>query len=180
LRRFLIPLASLVSIVLLVACGSGDTPSDPTAAPSPPSADVDVIHTIDFSQDAATKDLLAKVGSGRVASDEILYADLTGDQKDEAVVPITSEGTLGNIAYIVLTMSSGKPSAILTRTMDRSAGSGLRMTVDSDKLKEVVGVMGPSDPLCCPSELRTTIFRWDGSRLQVDGETTVKQPSAKD
>jgi hypothetical protein len=76
-------------------------------------------------------------------------------------------------------MSSGKPSAILTRTMDRSAGSGLRMTIESGELTEVAGVMGPSDPLCCPSELRTTTFHWDGTKLQVKGETTTKQPSSK-
>ena len=94
-------------------------------------------------------------------------------------MPITSDGTLGNVAYIVLMMSSGKPSAILTRTMDRSAGSGLRMTIESGELRENVGVMGPSDPLCCPSELRTTTFRWDGTKLQVESETTAKQPGSK-
>lgn len=109
----------------------------------------------------------------------MIYADLTGDQKEEAIVPIASDGTLGNVAYIVLTMSSGKPNAILTRTMDRTAGSGLRMAVDGGKLREIVGVMGPSDPLCCPSELRTTTFRWDGAKLQVENETTTKQPNAK-
>jgi hypothetical protein len=177
LHRFLIPLLA-IALLPLTACGSGDTPSD-TSSPKPPSADLDAIRSIDFSQDPTTQDLLARVGSGRVAREAVLFADLTGDQKEEAVVPITSDGTLGNVAYIVLTMSSGKPSAILTRTMDRTAGSGLRMAVDAGKLKELVGVMGPSDPLCCPSELRTTTFRWDGSKLQVDGETTAKQPSSK-
>ena len=176
MRRFVIPLAS-IALLLLAACGSGEQP--PSSSPNPPSAEIDAIHAVDFSQDAATKDLIAKVGSGRVARDAILYADLTGDQKDEAVVPITVDGTLGNIAYIVLTMSSGSTKPILTRTMDRSAGSGLRMSVDTGKLKETVGVMGPSDPLCCPSELRTTTFRWDGKQLQVENETTTKQSSPK-
>jgi hypothetical protein len=177
LRRFLIPLASTI-LILLTACGSGE-PSSDSSSPRPPSTDVDAIHAIDFAQDQATKDLLAKVGSGRVAREAIVYTDLTGDQKDEAIVPITSDGTLGNVAYIVLTMPSGAPSAILTRTMDRSAASGLRMTVDGGVLKEAVGVMGPSDPLCCPSELRTTTFRWDGTKLQVENETTHKQTSPK-
>lgn len=177
LRRFLIPLV-VIAVFLLAACGSGETPSN-ASSPKPPSADVDAIRSVDFSEDPATKDLLAKVGSGRVAREAVLFADLTGDQKEEAIVPITSDGTLGNIAYVVLTMSSGQPSAILTRTMDRTAGSGLRMAVDAGKLKEIVGVMGPSDPLCCPSELRTTTFRWDGTKLQVESETTAKQPSSK-
>ena len=43
----------------------------------------------------------------------------------------------------------------------------------------MVGVMGPSDPLCCPSELRTTTFRWDGNHLQVESETTQKQTTPK-
>ena len=177
MRRFLFLIAPM-AFLLLAACGSSEQSSDSTS-PKPPSADVDAIHAVDFAQESATKDLISKVGSGRVAQEAIVYADLTGDQKDEAIVPITSEGTLGNVAYIVHTMASGSPSAILTRTMDRSAASGLRMTVEDGELIETVGVMGPTDPLCCPSELRSTTFRWDGSKLQVQNETTTKQTSPK-
>lgn len=177
MRRFLFLLGP-ITLLVLTACGSGEQSSDSTS-PKPPSTDVDAIHAVDFSQDPATKDLISRIGTGRVAREAIVYADLTGDQKDEAIVPITSDGTLGNVAFIVHTMSSGSPSAILTRTMDRSAASGLRTSVEDGQLKETVGVMGPSDPLCCPSELRTTSFRWDGSKLQVQNETTTKQATPK-
>ena len=109
----------------------------------------------------------------------MIFADLTGDLREEAVVPISSSGSLGNIAYVVFRLDAGNPDLILTRTLDRSTPSGLKMSVQDGELVETAGVYGPEDPLCCPSELRKTTFRWDGTLLQVAGEVREKQPSAK-
>jgi hypothetical protein len=119
--------------------------------------------------------MIAQLGSGAVESGAILYADLTGDQREEAIVPVTSQGTLGNIGYVVFTLESGKPAVVLTRTVDRSAASGLQMSVEDGVLLETRGVFGPNDPFCCPSQLRETTFNWDGSQLQVEDEVLVQQ-----
>ncbi|HEX5139429.1 MAG TPA: hypothetical protein VFX19_00670 [Dehalococcoidia bacterium] len=166
----------LASLVFLAACGSGDNPSG-NVDDAPTVSNQDAIKAIDLTKDQSTQAFLASLGSGRVAKEAILYADLTGDKRDEAIVPVTSDGTLGNIGYIVLTMTSGTPSPILTRTMDRSTASGLKMSVDSGTLQETVGVYGKEDPLCCPSQLRKTTFRWDGKLLQVEKETVAANPN---
>ena len=104
----------------------------------------------------------------------MLYADLTGDQREEAVVPITSGGTQGNVAYVVFTMKGNTPTLILTRTLDRSSAGGLRMALDEGRLGEAGAESGPEDPFCCPSTLRRTSFRWDGSQLQVEREDKLQ------
>src|SRR5690606_12658276 len=110
----------------------------------------------------------------RVAEEAVTFADLTGDEREEAIVPVTSDGTLGNIAYLVFTLDDGAPRDILTRTMDRTTASGIVMDVENGILTETVGIYGAEDPLCCPSELRLTTFRWDGNELQVEREETAK------
>jgi hypothetical protein len=116
--------------------------------------------------------MLSQVGSGSLERGTIVYADVTGDLREEAIIPIASGGTLGNVAYLVFTQDKGAPALLLTRTLDRSSAGGLRVTTE-DRLVETAAEYGPSDPLCCPSFLRRTLFRWDGSKLQVEREEKV-------
>ncbi|MPZ49137.1 MAG: hypothetical protein GEU75_07540 [Dehalococcoidia bacterium] len=167
----LLPIALLL---LSIACGSGDTPSlDATEAPPP--ADSQAIRQVDFRQQADVQTLLRQLGFASVDTDSILYADLTGDLREEAAIPIDSGGSLGNIAFLVFTLRSGAPSLILTRTVD--GVSGIVMQVEDGKLVETRGEFGPEDPFCCPSQLRRTEFRWDGSRLQVEREEVIANPA---
>ena len=177
MRRFLfVPIAAL--FILSAACGSGvEEEPEGTPTPVPTPSDFAAIRDIDFEALPETEALLQRLGSGEVALDHVLFQDLTGDLREEAVVPITSNGTLGNVAYLIYTLESGKPEAILTRTMDRTTASGLVMSIDDfGALTETVGVFGNEDPLCCPSELRLTTFQWDGSALQVAGEQKQDNP----
>jgi hypothetical protein len=186
LRPFLILTRFVLSslLVLCVACGASnaDEESKGRPTPEPTPADHSAIRLVDFASLDETQALLQRLGSGRVAEREILFQDLTGDMREEAVVPITSDGTLGNVAYLVYTMKSDDPELILTRTMDGTTASGLVMSIDDlGSLRETVGIYGNEDPLCCPSELRLTTFRWDGSALQVAGEVKEENPNrAKD
>jgi hypothetical protein len=165
-------------LLLSLACGSGaeETPGGtPTPVPTP--IDFAAIRDLDFASMPEADALLQRLGSGRVDVDGVLFRDLTGDLREEAIVPITSDGTLGNVAYLVFTLKAGKPEVILTRTMDRTTASGLVMSIDDfGALIEKVGVYGNEDPLCCPGELRLTTFRWDGSELQVAGEQKQDNP----
>jgi hypothetical protein len=159
---------------LTLACGDG---SGGTSSSSPPQPlnDAQAIRAVDLEQVDATEDLIDQLGTGAVDSGAIVYADLTGDLREEAIVPVTSQGTLGNIGYLVFTFESGQPEAVLTRTVDRTSASGLQMSVQEGVLLETRGVFGPDDPFCCPSQLRETTFRWDGSLLQVEKEVVVQQ-----
>lgn len=165
-----------LSLVLLTACGPGaeDEP-DGTPTPRPTPDDATAIRDVELSSVPAMQTLLQQLGSGRVDVEGVVYADLTGDQREEAVVPVTSDGTLGNIAFAVYSMNSGSPELILTRTLDRTTAGGIVMDVEGGVLTESVGIFGPEDPFCCPSEMRYTTFRWDGDELQVEREVAEKQ-----
>jgi hypothetical protein len=172
---FLVP----CSLFLSLSCGDGRERGS-SGGGSPP-GDAQAVRNVDFESLPEAKTLLDQLGSGKVEEGATLYADLTGDRREEAIVPVSSQGTLGNIAYLVLRLDSGKPQVVLTRTVDRTSASGLQMSVDGGVLLETRGVYGPEDPFCCPSQLRQTTFYWDGSQLQVEAETLVKQPArAKD
>ena len=175
----LLPLL-LVAALVVAACGTGQdqepevTPSPPpertaTAAPGP---DID---EVDFSQVPAVQALLEDSG-GRLLPEEIIFADLTGDGAEEAVVPISSGGTGGNIAYAVFGYRGGDPEEILV--VKPEAGR-VMVAVEDGVLAETQPVYAPEDPLCCPSQLRHTYYRWDGRELVVDHEITEKVPSAK-
>lgn len=160
--------------IFAIACGNGDDSGGASSQPKPPD-DSQAIRGVDFEGLDVLHDMIAQLGSGAVESGAVVYTDLTGDQREEAIVPVTSQGTLGNIGYVVFTLQSGKPAVVLTRTVDRSAASGLQMSIEDGVLLETRGVFGPDDPFCCPSQLRETTFRWDGSQLQVQDEVLVQQ-----
>lgn len=184
MRPFLFGLSGVLALLVL-ACGQDDEPGATETPPSisiatvePTPEDHASIRDVDLELYADTERLLQRLGSGRADADGTLYADLTGDMRDEAILPVTSDGTLGNIAYLVYTMESGHPELILTRTMDRTTASGLMMDLDeAGDLQETAGVYGNEDPLCCPSRLRVTTFQWDGTALQVAGEEMLDQPT---
>ena len=167
-------LALALATVLVFACSSGDNGKS-NVTPTP--ADAAAIRSTDFAAQPAVKTLLAQVG-GELDPRAIEYTDLTGDGREEAIVPVFSGGTLGNLAYVVFTLRSGTPSVVLTRTIDKTSRSGLKMEMEDGKLVELVGEYGPEDPLCCSTYLRKTYFRWDGSSLQVEREEKGLNPSA--
>jgi hypothetical protein len=177
-HRFLPVLALFLVSLFVFACGTETKQPDPNATEPPPPSDAAAIRTIDLSKAPAVESVMRQFGAVEIDRDAVIYADLTQDRREEAVVPIATGGTQGNVAYVVLTLRSGAPREILTRTVDRTTRSGLKMSVEDGTLIETVGEYGPEDPLCCPTRLRLTYFRWDGSTLQVEREDTVPNPDA--
>jgi hypothetical protein len=161
-----------------LACAPS-APSSPKATTTP--VDASAIRSVDLNSDTAIQNTLRQLGSGEIAVRDVVYVDLTGDGLEEAVVPFTSGGTVGNIAYVVLSMPKTAPSAILTRRLERGSAGGLRMTVDTASgrpvLIETAAEYGDDDPFCCPTVLRRTTFRWDGSQLQVEREDKTQAPA---
>jgi hypothetical protein len=169
-----------LAVLLAAACGGGDSKSStPQPSNGTPPADADVIRGVNLNNEKDVQAALSKFGGGSVAQNEIAYADLTGDLREEAIIPITSGGTMGNIAYLVLSPATGGTDLILTRTMDRNSASGLNMEVENGELVEYIGEYGPEDPMCCPSVLRRTTFKWDGSKLQAAGESRIQRGPMK-
>ncbi len=170
----------LVAGLLAAGCGEAqDEEPEPTSSP-PAEATATAtpgpsIDEVDFSQVPAVEDLLAESG-GQVLPQEVILTDLTGDGADEAVVPINSGGTGGDVAYAVFTYRDGGLDEIL---QVRPEAGRVSVSVEEGMLLETQPVYGPEDPLCCPSQLRHTYYRWDGDELVVDHEETETVPSAK-
>jgi hypothetical protein len=176
----------LVGALAVAACGKqGEEQPSATTSPSPESTATEVaaasatpnpeIDQVDFSQVQAVKDLLEMTG-GRLLPQEVIFADLTGDGSDEAVVPISSGGTGGNIAYAVFGYRAGYLQELLVAN---PAAGRVMISIEDGMLVDTQPVYAPEDPLCCPSQLQHTYYRWDGSRFVVDHQETEKEPSAK-
>jgi len=173
----------LGAALVLAACGKQEE-EEPEVTPSPPLEQTATVETVtpspeiqdvDFSQVPAVEDLLAASGS-RLAPDQIIFADLTGDGVDEAVVPISTGGSAGNFAYAVFGYQEGDLEELLVA---KPEAGRVTVSVEDGVLVETQPIYAPEDPFCCPSQLHHIYYRWDGGELVVDYEITEKVPSAK-
>lgn len=174
-------LAALIASFLLfaVACDGDDGGDDGTpsavatgaASPAPTTTiPPGAIRDVPLESSAPVAALIEETG-GAFAQTNVLYADITGDGIDEAVVPLASSGTLGYVAFAVLSPDGkGGASAVLTAKPDEAGG--FNVTVDGGQIIVVEAVRGADDPECCPGQLRTTAYGWDGKRLAIESRKT--------
>ena len=158
-----------VSPAASAAASKSVTPPAATATPS------SAIRSIDLKGAASVQKLLDDTG-GQYIQGDVVYADLTGDGAEDAIVPISSGGTLGDLAFVVLALSGDEMRALLSE-FPRS-GHGLSVTAVAGKLVKTEALPGPDDPECCPSELRKTTYAWNGTTLAVESVETVANPDA--
>jgi len=130
---------------------------------------------IDLGNSAPVQKVMADSG-GQFVQAEVIYADLTGDGTEAAVVPISSGGTMGDIAVVVLGTVGGGTRTLLS-DYPRS-GRGMAVAVNAGKLVITEPVPGPNDPECCPSQLRKTTYGWNGVALVVESIDTMPNPNA--
>ncbi len=148
-------------------------PVEVTSTPAPaetptPAPD---IRQQDLSRLPAVSAFIATAG-GQVDTAAVVYADVTGDGVDDAVVPISSGGEGGDIALFVFGYGPGglnellrlKPSMRFTARVTNGA-----LQVDEAQL-------APGDPMCCPSQLQRTTYRWNGQQLVIGTQETIPAP----
>ena len=163
--------------LLPIACDDDDegketpTPAATFQPTSTPAATPD-IRDADLSRQPDLTALLQRLGGELVTSD-ILYVDLTGDGGEEAILPISSGGTAGNLAFIVLGYRDGKLAALLTEVPE--AGS-LRVEVDDHHLVEVLPVYSDGDTPGFPSQIKRIYYDWKSGALIAGREETVDNP----
>lgn len=170
---FSLPLA----LMIVVGCGgkSTSTPTSTMEDTSTVAATVTPANTTplpdlrnqDWSRQSDVQAYLSTAG-GQVDAAGIIYADLTQDGIDDAVVPIGSGGESGDIALFVFGYVDGSLKELLHQGTDTS----IRATVDQGVLRTMESVFGPGDPRCCPSQVRTTTYRWNGTALVVGEQNT--------
>jgi hypothetical protein len=167
--------ACLFSLLLLAtaACGAGsgyDSASTAFTAPASPSAalpQVASLRDVDFTQQPYLGDLVTRASGGEVTRERVRLVDLTGDGVEEAVVPVESGGTMGDIGVAIYRLDAGTPSLALFR---RLAG---RVEVRGTEVVISEGVPAPTDPACCPSRVRETTLGWNGTTFAPTSERTV-------
>lgn len=185
-RRLLPALLAAVALGLAACNGGGDGDETPTAAASPSAAATSAttptpgvtpsgaIREIDLAAQADVQALEAESG-GTFLQEDVLYADLTTDAIEDAVVPLSSGGTQGYVAFLVLTPDGEQTATLLEQTPQ--GGQGFTLEFQDDQLVMVEPVFGPEDPECCPTMLRMTIYGWNGSVLAVTDVQTVPNPA---
>jgi len=174
-RTVLLAVFALAAVSLLSACGAGDADEvEPTPTVARPTAtavpSVD-IREVDFSEVPEVREALEESG-GELLEEEIQYVDLTGDGQEEAIVPLFSGGTAGNIALWVY----GYVGEDLEVLLSQPDSYKIVAKVEDGTLVLVDPVYGPDDPNCCPSELRNRYYEWDGSELALIHEETIDNP----
>jgi hypothetical protein len=176
-----------IATLALFACrssSSGDKTATPSVAggsatpggsPVPSSTPDERIRDVDLANVADVKQALSDANS-QFEPARVIYADLTGTGQTDAVVPIASGGTLGDVEFLVLapddtggatTLLDGKPTG----------QDGLAVAVVGGKLVMTEPVPGPDDPECCPSQLKKTTYAWDGAAFVVESTTTETNPA---
>ena len=176
--------ASLPDADVIAGCGGGGgddaTPTSPVETPAATPASSPgpsgFIRRLELLTLDAVQALLVRTG-GTLVQSSVLYADLTGDGAEDAVVPVSSGGTLGDVAFIVLKI--GDNYVIETPlTVEAAGGGSLSVRIEGGQLVVIEPVPGPDDPECCPSMLRRTTYGWNGAALAIVDVTTEPNPMA--
>jgi len=187
IRNAVAIIAACVSLVAFAAC-DGDRGGDETPTRAVPSAAATTgtviaaatpsgqIRERDLESDPAVQELIEETG-GEYVQENVIYADLSDDGIDDAVVPISSGGTLGNVGFIVLTPTESGTTPLLRELPSESGGIALNV-VDGE-LIALEPVFGPDDPECCPSMLRQTTYAWNGAALALIGQQTIENPGGE-
>ena len=172
----------LLLAVVLAACEDDDDGGDerggePTPAATTPATPAgtlapDAIRSVDLAGDEHVLRMVQGTG-GEFSRDDVLYEDLTRDGREEAIIPIPSGGTMGNLGMVVLTLDGG---AAAPRQLLALTGSGIGISVEEGKLVLIEPVPAPDDPECCPSQLSRTVYAWNGSALSVESTEILTPP----
>lgn len=181
--RALPALLAIVGITLAACGGGGDDDATATPEPSPSAAATaettatpgltpsGAIREIDLAAQPDVQALAAESG-GTFAPEDVLFADLTDDAVEDAVVPLTSGGTQGYAAFLVLTPDGDQTETLL----EEQPGGRFTVVLEGTSLVMIEPVPGPSDPECCPSMLRRTTYAWNGAAMAIEGVETVPNP----
>jgi len=92
----------------------------------------------------------------------VLFADLTGEGKADAVVTVDSGGAAGVIALYVFSAGTGKDLKVVYRNQRMYRG-GARLN-PGPSLVYVLPQYAADDELCCPSAYRETELKWSATK----------------
>jgi len=107
-----------------------------------------------------------------VHPEAIVYADLTDDGVEEAIVSVDSGGSGGDFAVFVFGYGAGGLRELLREVAPAEAyGGHIRADLLDSEIRISWPVYGPNDPNCCPTGgIRERYYQWDGNALVLERE----------
>lgn len=114
---------------------------------------------------------------GGFVSRDVLFADLTGEGKADAVVTVDSGGSAGIVALYVFSAGTGKDLKVVYRNQRLYRGAARINSGPS--LVYSLPVYHADDELCCASSYQETTLKWSAKkkRLGVAQRRTVSASS---
>jgi hypothetical protein len=173
-------LVAAAGALLLSGCGASDDGPAPraTASPTPvatstalPGAGATSLREVDFASPAVAAGLINRAGGGEVNANRIVYEDLTGDGREEAVVVVESGGTAGDLAVAVYRLTAEGAALVLFERLGGRVEVRLGLVVTQE------GVYADDDARCCPSRLRERAYGWRDSAFTLISEQVVDNPA---
>ena len=176
-------LAAFIAILLVfAACEDGGKNAEPTSTPTRPSTATPAltptplpdVRTLDLGEQPVVRDFAQQL-NGEIATEEIIYADLTGDGRDDAVVTISSGGTQGDLGFVVVGYLDGKLEELLTEAPTEGE---IRVAVSDGLIVESLPVYAAGDLPGFPANVKNVFYAWDGDHFVIDHEEVVANPNS--
>jgi hypothetical protein len=136
------------------------------------------IRDVDFGA-IPTVGLALRSGGGSIDAGTVRFSDLTGDGTEEALVPISSGGTMGDLAYFVIAMVDEQPEVIFELRADPGVRNASRVLIEAGQLVQLSPLYRPADALCCPAAIEETLFSWSGETFVVQSRQVIEKTTAK-
>lgn len=128
-----------------------------------------------------SRDVKTRLRKGGFVDRRILFRDLTGEGRADAVVLVHSGGSAGRIALYVFSAGTGEELRVVYRNQRLyRASARVRRARTRGALPELVyrvPLYDAGDELCCPSAERETALRWSPrrERFGVVGRRTIER-----
>jgi hypothetical protein len=165
------------SIAFIAALGAG-------AAVLVPLASADQTQSQRFFRDkllgdsATSQEVKDLLRSGGFVDRSVVFRDLTGDKKVDAIVRVQSGGAAGAVAVYVFSTDTGRNDKELRAVFRSKRLLRASTTVKDGLLTYRTARYAPGDELCCPDKMLETTLRWDRKerRLRVGERKEVDLP----
>ena len=125
-----------------------------------------------LEHDSVSRDVKTRLRKGGFVDRNVVFRDLTGEGKADAVVSVHSGGSAGRIALFVFSAGRGDDLKLVYRNQ-RLYRAQVRVAASS--IFYTVPLYETGDELCCPERTRETelVWRTDRSRFVVARRTTM-------
>jgi hypothetical protein len=115
-----------------------------------------------LASDQVAQSVKVTLQKGGFVSQEVLFADLTGEGKADAVVTVDSGGSQGIVALYVFSAGTGKDLKVVYRNQRMYRGAA-RIN-PGPALVYVLPQYAAGDEVCCPSAYRETELKWSTTK----------------